>query len=140
MGRRPAAGSLASISINTLQSELRRRQRSVGTMQKKRAKLAAKLATLDAQLSALGASLGAGGASGAGMAGGRRRPKNDKNLVESLAIVMKGKTLGVSEAADAVQKAGYKSSAANFRTIVNATLLKNRSKFKKVGRGQYTAA
>jgi hypothetical protein len=48
--------------------------------------------------------------------------------------------MGVSEAADAVLKAGYQTNAANFRTIVNQTLIKNRSMFKKVGRGQYTAA
>jgi len=53
-------------------------------------------------------------------------------------IEVDGKTMGVSEAADAVQRAGYKTSAANFRTIVNQTMLKS-PKIKKVSRGQYTA-
>ena len=43
-----------------------------------------------------------------------------------------------TDVTEAVQRAGYKTSAANFRTIVNATLLKS-PKFKKVARGQYTA-
>jgi len=48
--------------------------------------------------------------------------------------------MGVTEAAEAVKKAGYKTNAANFRVIVNQALLKHRNKFKKVERGQYTAA
>jgi hypothetical protein len=35
--------------------------------------------------------------------------------------------------------AGYRANAANFRVIVNQTLLKNKSIFKKLGRGRYTA-
>lgn len=137
MGRRPSATSLASLSITALQQEIRRRQRSVGPLQKRRAKLVAKLEAIDAEIAALGGMSG-----GMGKGGGVRgtRPKNELNLVDALAGVLKGKTMGVSEAADAVQKAGYKSHAANFRTIVNATLLKHRNKFKKVARGQYTAA
>jgi hypothetical protein len=68
------------------------------------------------------------------------RPQNSVNLADALVGVLKGKTLGVSEAADAVLKSGYQTNAANFRTIVNQTLIKNRSMFKKVGRGQYTAS
>jgi hypothetical protein len=45
----------------------------------------------------------------------------------------------VTQVAAAVQKAGYKTFAANFRTIVNQTLIKNRKIFKKISRGQYTA-
>jgi hypothetical protein len=48
--------------------------------------------------------------------------------------------MGVTEAATAVQKAGYTTNAANFRTIVNACLIKHKKLFKKVSRGQYTAA
>jgi hypothetical protein len=52
--------------------------------------------------------------------------------------VLKGKTMGVAEAADAVQKAGYKTSSPNFRTIVNQALLRSEL-IKKLGRGAYTA-
>ena len=70
--------------------------------------------------------------------GRRGRGRNAANLVDSLASVIAGKTLSVSELADAVQTAGYKTSSANFRTIVNQALLANPKTFKKVARGQYT--
>ncbi len=129
MGRRPNAGSIASLPIAHLQAELRRRQRGVGALIRRREKLAAKLATLDAQIRSLG-----------GTAGGVRvRPHNDMNLVESLQKVLSGKTMGVTEVAEAVRKAGYNTNAANFRTIVNQALIKHKNKFKKVDRGLYTA-
>jgi hypothetical protein len=130
MGRRPGPSSLAVIPVATLQAELRRRQRSVAPLQRRREKLVEKLAALDAQIRELG-----GNATGT-----RIRPQNASNLNDALAAVLKGKTMGVTEAADAVLKAGYRSNAANFRTIVNQTLIKSRQIFKKVGRGQYTAA
>ncbi len=62
-------------------------------------------------------------------------------LPEALHQVLKGKTLSVGEAVEAVQRAGYKTSSNNFRTIVNQQLIaaKNKKLFKKVARGQYTA-
>lgn len=71
---------------------------------------------------------------------GRKRFRNDTNLVEALAKVLKGKTMGVTEVAAAVTHAGYKTTAANFRTIVNQALLRHTKVFKKVARGKYTAA
>ena len=61
------------------------------------------------------------------------------NLVEALQKTLKGKTMGVTEVTEAVQKNGYKTSAANFRTIVNQTLIKHPKTFKKIARGQYSA-
>jgi hypothetical protein len=130
MARRSSSGSLASLPISQLQAELRRRQRGVGSLVRRREKLAAKLAALDEQIRT------AGGASG----GVRVRPQNATSLVEALAKVLSGKTMGVTEVADAVRKAGYNTNAANFRTIVNQALIKHKNKFKKVDRGQYTAA
>jgi hypothetical protein len=134
MGRRPGPSSLASLSVAALHAELRRRQKSVKPLQRRKEALLAKIAKIDADIAALG------GVVGKSAVGTRVRPKNSTSLVEALAAVMKNKTLGVSEAVDAVLKAGYKSNAANFKTIVNQTLIKNRDTFKKVGRGQYTAA
>jgi hypothetical protein len=70
---------------------------------------------------------------------GRKRPVNDMNLAESLAKVLKNRTMSVTDVTAEVQKAGYKTSAENFRTIVNQTLIRD-ARFKKVSRGQYTAA
>ena len=60
-------------------------------------------------------------------------------LHAALHNVLNGTTMGVSEVAQAVQKAGYKTRSENFRTMVNITLLKRKDLFKKKGRGKYTA-
>lgn len=119
--------------VSALQKELRRRSRSLKTLQRKRDRLAKKLATLDAQIAAAGGAVNGGGAA-------RTRARNSSTLVESMNKTLAGKTMGVTELADAVRKNGYQSGAANFRTMVNQALLKHRKLFKKVSRGQYTTA
>ena len=57
-------------------------------------------------------------------------------LNAALRNLLKGKTMSVSEAVEAVQKAGYKSNAVNFYTVVNLTLLKRKDLFKRVRRGR----
>ncbi len=135
---RKSSGTLKGISLTDLQHELRRRQAGASSLIRKRETLAAKLAKLDGELAALGIQGGRGKAGS--IPAGRKRPINDMNLVEYLQKVLKGKTMGVTESANAVMKAGYKTTAANFRTIVNQTLIKHKTVFKKVERGQYTAA
>jgi hypothetical protein len=138
MGRK---SGLAHLSIGDLRKELARRANAAGSLHRKRAKLVSQLAALDDRIRELG--VAAGGSPGRGRVGaipGRKRPKNDTNLAEALQKVLKGKTMGVTEVAQAVQKAGYQTSAENFRTIVNQCLIKNGKMFKKVSRGQYTAA
>jgi hypothetical protein len=132
MGRRAGSGGgLRNLSIRDLHAEIRRRERAAGGLIRRREKLVQKLAQVDAQIAKQGIAVpGSGGT----------RPRNSMNLVESLAKVLKGKTMSVTEAAEAVQAAGYRTSAANFRTIVNQALIKNSKQFKKVERGQYTAA
>jgi hypothetical protein len=129
---------LSSLSVSEILRELNKRKRGVASLQRKRAKLTAKLEALDARIAELGGSV-SGGPMKMRAGGGRKRPKNDSNLVDALRGVLKGKTMGVSEAADAVQKAGYATSSPNFRTIVNQALIAS-GKFKRVSRGQYTAA
>lgn len=126
--------NLAALPVSALQAELRRRSRGVNSLHKRRAKLLAKLAALDAEIREAGGSL-----AGPGGLSLRKRPKNDMKLEESLVKLLKGKTMGVTEAAEEVQKAGYKTSSTTFRTIVNQCLIKSK-KIKKVARGQYTAA
>ncbi len=64
--------------------------------------------------------------------------KNEMTLVEALAKALKSKTMGVTEAMEAVQKVGYRSTSKNFGMIVNLALI-NSEKFKRVERGRYTA-
>jgi len=122
---------LNDMSTAELHAELQRRGRSVKKLERRREKLLADLADVEAELAQEGALSSAGGI--------RRRPRNEKNLVDALHEVLQGKTMSVTEATQAVQQAGYITTAANFRTIVNQALLREKKKFKKVARGQYTA-
>lgn len=147
-GRRPA---LANYPIEELQRELERRVSEVDHLVVEREEVIARLAELDAQIAAAGGPgrpgrprvpgrrpARAGRKPGRG-APGVKRPKNDMSLAEAMAKLLRNKTLSVTEITSEVQKAGYKTHAENFRTIVNQTLIKD-ARFKKVSRGQYTAA
>jgi hypothetical protein len=125
---------LASLSVTELQKELRRRSRRLPALQRRRDRVAARVAALDEQIAALG------GTSRNGYGGGRKRPRNEMKLVDALAQTLKGKTMRVMDAAEAVQKAGYRTSATplGFRIMVNQILLKG-GPFKRVARGLYTA-
>lgn len=147
MAKRAITGdgsSLKTLPMAAIQKELSRRARKVGAIQRRRDRAAAKVAKLDAQIAEMGGGISRvggrkGRGSGTGM-GARTRSTNSEGLANMLAKVLSGNTLGVTEAAEAVQKAGYSTNAANFRTIVNACLLKHKNLFKKVSRGKYTAA
>lgn len=138
--RKPSrgVGGLGKVSLDDLEREMHRRQREVGKLVAKRDRLAAQVGDLDAQIKALGgaASVGSFGTTAAGRP--RRRPQNDANLSDSLLGVLKSATMSVTEASEAVQKAGYQTTSSSFRTIVNQTLIKD-PRFKKVSRGRYTA-
>ncbi|MDX2146722.1 MAG: hypothetical protein SFZ23_04300 [Planctomycetota bacterium] len=140
-GTARASGQLANLSVMDIERELRRRQQKAAGLQRKYDRLAARLEELGARIEALGGSGGRRGPGrpvGSGL--GRKRPKNETNLVDALEKVLSGKTMGVTEVSEAVIKAGYQTTSKTFRTIVNQTLIKNPKRFKKVARGQYTAA
>lgn len=129
--------ALGKLSLGDLQKEISRRKRTVTALERRRAGLVKKIEAIDAQIASNGGAIG--GRRGAAAGTGRTRARNETNLLESLREVLKGKTMSVTEVAEAVQKAGYQTTSPNFRTIVNQTLLKKKF-FKRVGRGQYTAA
>jgi hypothetical protein len=133
--RAPRRSNLSGISVEDLNRELRRRQSSAGRLVRKRDKLAARLAAMDEEIAGLGVTVG--GRSNRG-ATGRPRPRNEIKLVDALSTALDDKTMSVTEVAEAVQKAGYRTSSPSFRTIVNQALIAS-GKFKRVGRGQYTA-
>ncbi len=134
--------SLSGVSSSTLQAELERREKKNSKLYRQHADLVRRLHALESRIQAAGGSLNGGGGGGGrrGPGGGRRRAKNDMSLVEALSKVLKNRTMGVTEVAAAVQKAGYKTTSKTFRTIVNQALIKHTDRFKKVERGQYTAA
>ena len=135
--RRSGRPALSGISIASLQAEIQRRTAAAAGLLRKRDRIARQLAAVEAKLQAAGMAVEAAPTRRVAGGGGGRRPRNEMTLVEALAKVLNGKTMGVSEVADAVQAAGYKTSSPAFRTIVNITLIKS-GRFKKVSRGQYT--
>ncbi len=125
-----AKSDLTDMSIAALQSEIKRREKHANSLQKRREKLLKQLAEIDAEIAGLGGTISAGR--------GGRRPRNEAKLPDALVKVLTGKTMSVTDAADAVRAAGYITTSPNFRTIVNQALIRDK-RFKRVGRGEYTA-
>jgi hypothetical protein len=138
--RRGRRSRLSMIPVAALQAELERRQDQLGSLMAEHSEVSRRLDAVRAEIDALGGTVN--GASAPGRSGGprgrRRRPRNESSLVDSLAKVLSGEKMSVTDAAEAVQKAGYKTTGKNFRTMVNAALIKS-GKFKRTGRGVYTA-
>lgn len=157
---RSRKGRLATMSTADLRAELERRRSAAQSLVARRDQLAAEMAEVESELSALGL---AGEVRDSGMPmkkrrgrppgsknkpktgakrgakPGSKRPQNEMSLVDALHSVLKGKTLSIGDACDAVQAAGYRTTSPNFRTIVNQALISNDDKFAKVSRGMYTA-
>jgi hypothetical protein len=133
MARR-ATGS--GMSIAQLEQLLAGRRQELNEKQREHAKLLARLHELESDIRRLGGSAGRRGRGG-GASGGGTRARNDKSLLETLEDVLKGgKPMKVGDIAQAAQKSGYRSNSANFRSIVNQTLIKDK-RFGSAGRGVY---
>jgi hypothetical protein len=104
-------------------------------LERERNKVARRLQQLDSRIHALGGN-GRGGRGAGGGAGSRVR--NEKSLTEMLESVLgkSSKPMRVGDIADAVQGGGYRTNSANFRGIVNQTLIKDK-RFTSAGRGLY---
>ena len=120
-----------AMSISELQGVLQTRKKRRGKLEKRRDKLQGQLDDINRQIAEID---GIDGPS----AGPGRRARNSEPLPDVLERVMKksGKTMRVPELVDAVQAEGYQSKSANFRGIVNQTLIKE-DRFKNVARGEY---
>ena len=117
-----------NLSIDELERLLAQRRNRVNKLMKQREKLEAKMDALDQEIASLG-----------GNGHGRRtRARNDMSLVDAIEAVMQqgGKPMRVGDITDAVQAAGYRSNSANFRGIVNQTLIKDK-RFSQAERGLY---
>ena len=134
-----ARRSINGVTTDDLRAELRRRQRRLPALERKRKQLLTKLEGIEAEIGSID---GAATSRRRGRAGaGRTRPRNEQTLAEAITKVLKpDKPMSVTGVAEAVQRAGYKTHAANFYTIVNQTLLREKKQFKKMGRGQYALA
>ena len=112
----------------------RRAQRS-GLVRERRV-VQKRLVQIERELAMLDGSGRRGGRGGAGR--GRRRARNKMSLPEAMQGVLKkaGEAMRVGDIVTAVQRAGYRSTSANFRGIVNQTLIKD-PRFKSSSRGMY---
>ena len=130
---RPANGS--KLSIAQLERLLMGRKAELQDLQRERNQAARRLEEIDARIRELGGSA-RGGRGGNG--GGGRRVRNEKSLNDTIEAVLSknGKPMKVGDIAEAVQASGYRSNSANFRGIVNQTLIKDK-RFTSSERGTY---
>ena len=127
-------------SITQLEQMLNKCRSERQKLERERTKVARRLQQLDSRIHALGGNgSGRGGRGGAGGGGGAgTRVRNDKSLIEMIEGVLgkSSKPMKVGDIADAVQGGGYRTNSANFRGIVNQTLIKDK-RFTSAGRGLY---
>jgi hypothetical protein len=124
-------------SIAQLEQMLNKCKNERQKLERERNKVARRLQQLDSRIHALGGNgSGRGGRGSGGGAGSRVR--NEKSLTEMLEGVLgkSSKAMKVGDIADAVQSGGYRTNSANFRGIVNQTLIKDK-RFASAGRGLY---
>jgi hypothetical protein len=122
---------LDSMTITQLEGLLSSRRTRLNQLARDRKKAQAKLDAIDRQISQLSGR--------AGGIGGGGRARNEVSLVQAMQNVLgeSGKPMRVGDIVDAVMRSGYRSSSANFRGIVNQTLIKERKNFQSAGRGLY---
>lgn len=135
---RPATGSF---NIAQLERILQERRSELNRLERQRSELQRKLDGVDRQITKLNGSLRgrrAGGGGGGGGTGGTRA-RNEHSLVDVIETVLRanGKAMRVGDIVEAVQSGGYRSTSANFRGIVNQTLIKERKRFSAADRGVY---
>jgi hypothetical protein len=127
-------------SIAQLEQMLNKCKSERQKLERERAKVLRRLQQLDSRIGALGGNgSGRGGRGGAGGGGGAgSRVRNEKSLTQMLEGVLgkSSKPMKVGDIANAVRSGGYRTNSANFRGIVNQTLIKDK-RFTSAGRGLY---
>ena len=124
---RPSSGT--NLSLAALQSIMESRRTELGKLRKQRNDIQRKLDHVDRQIDRIE---GSGGRTSGG------RARNSKSLTETLEEVLNaGKPMKVGDIVEAVKASGYRSSSANFRGIVNQTLIKEDKRFTAPSRGLY---
>lgn len=123
-----ARGLGGNLSIVELEAELNRRRKAVARLERRRATVQRRLDALDAEIARLG------GPGRGSHRGGRAR--NERSLADMIHDVLQKGASRVGDIMIAVQKAGYRSSSPNFRSIVNQVLIKDR-RFTAAERGVY---
>ena len=126
---RPASGT--NLTIAQLQRVLGDKQSELNKLQRQRANLRKRIDQIDRQIARVG-----GGAMNGLRLGSGMRARNERSLLDTIEGVLTkaGKPLSVSAILEGVHATGYRSGSANFRGIVNQTLIKDK-RFGQVSRG-----
>jgi hypothetical protein len=129
-----------NFTIAQLEQLLQGRRSELSRLERQRSGIAKKLNRIDARIAALGGNgrRGGGGGTGGGRMTAGGRVRNEKSLNDTIEQVLgkNGKPMGVGDITDAVRAAGYRTNSANFRSIVNQTLIKDK-RFASSERGMY---
>jgi hypothetical protein len=133
--------STNGFSLAQLEKMMQSRRNDVARLSRKRDKLQKKLDAMNAQIAALAGGslgrLGGGTRSGGGGAAGTRA-RNEVSLQDAIHQVLSKSSspMAVGDIVAKVEAAGYRSNSANFRGIVNQTLIKDK-RFVSASRGVY---
>lgn len=129
---RPRIG--ANLSICELERILEHRRSELQQLSQERAKLQKRLEEIDEHIHKLG-----GEEADALLRAHPPRIHNEKSLTEMIVAVLQQapQPMRVSDIAHKTQELGYKTTSANFRGIVNQTLIKDK-RFVATTRGFYT--
>jgi hypothetical protein len=127
----PRGSNGVNLTVDQLERMLNQKRRELSRLTRKRATAQRRLEDIDDRIRRLGGST-------LGVRGGGRRARNEHSLVEVIHGVLQkaAKPLRVAAIADAANAAGYRSSSANFRGIVNQMLIKD-PRFTSQNRGFY---
>ena len=125
---------LKKMSINEMLVEIKRRNRLITKLNRKRALLLVKIDEIEEEIRKNGGEIKRAGLHAVGLG---KRPRNTQSLPDAMASVMsKDKPMSVAQIEEAVTKSGYRSVSTTFKTIIFQSLAKDK-RFKKVARGQY---
>lgn len=118
-------------------AEIKRRNRMIAKLNRKHASLSAQLRDIEAEIKLQGGELKGGVNVASKRRLGGKRPHNTMNLADAIVAILNAETpMSAAEVEQAVTKSGYKSTAANFRTIIFQALARDK-RIKRVGRGSY---
>lgn len=130
------ARTITKWTMDEMLAEIKRRNRGLSKLNRKRNALLKKIAAIDAEIQALGGKIG-GSTAGASSKRAAKRPRNTVPLADAIHSVMsKDKPMTATDIEKAVTKSGYKTVSASFKTIIFQALAKDK-RFKKAARGQY---
>lgn len=125
--------STVDFSLAQLERLVRTRRTEMIRLTRQRDKLQKRLDDLNDRISEI-----AGGMGGRAAGGGGSRARNEISLQDAIHQVLSKASgpMGVGDIMEKVRAAGYRSNSANFRGIVNQTLIKDK-RFSSAARGMY---